>query len=95
MKLMIWAGIAATFVAYFPGIPIEAYYQTPSQGQTWQTLMLSGKPNKAIYWGLVQSVLGIVLDFYLFILPLPTVLRLHMSIKRRIQLVLVFSTAFM
>lgn len=95
MKFAIWIGIALTFVTYLPGIPIEAYYQTPSQGQTWETLMISGKPNHAIYWGLVQSSLGIFLDFYMFILPLPIVLRLHMSVKRRIQLALVFSTAFM
>lgn len=95
VRFAVWVGIAATFVTYFPGIPIEAYYQTPSQGQSWEDLMVSGKPNHAIYWGLVQSALGIILDFYMFILPLPTVLRLHMPFRRRVHLALVFSTAFL
>lgn len=94
-KRAIWLGMFASFALYFPGFPIEIVFQSPSSGQGWDGLMLSGKPNRAIYWGLVQSCVGILLDLYIFVLPLPTILRLNMSLGKRIQVSLVFSTAFL
>lgn len=95
MRLAIRVGIAFTMITYIPNIPIEAYFQAPAAGESWEGVMASEKPKKAAYWGLVQSSLGILLDFYMFILPLPAISKLHVSRKKRIQLWLVFSTAFM
>ncbi|POS74872.1 hypothetical protein DHEL01_v206733 [Diaporthe helianthi] len=95
MRLAIRIGIVLTGINYLPNIPIEAYFQAPGVGESWEGVMASGKPIKASYWGLVQSSLGIILDVYMFILPLPTVSRLQISRTKRIQLLLVFSTAFM
>lgn len=95
MKIAIRIGFVATFVTYVPALPIESYFNAPSVGQSWEALMLSGKPNKAIYWGIVQSVLGILLDMYLFVLPLPVISQLQIASRKRLQLMLIFSTAFM
>lgn len=95
MKLAIRIGFVLTLMTYLPNIPIEAYFQAPAAGESWEGVMASLKPMKAVYWGIVQSSLGIILDFYMFILPLPAISRLHISRTKRIQLWLVFSTAFM
>lgn len=95
MKLAIRIGLVATVIVYLPGLPIEAYFQAPAAGESWEGVMTSGKPQKAIYWGIVQSVLGIILDLYMLVLPLPVIIQLHMSRTKRIQLGLVFSTALM
>lgn len=95
MKIAIKVGIAATFITILPSIPIGSYFDTPRPGESWDELMLSGKPNKAIYWGIVQAVLGVILDAYMFVLPLPVISQLQLPHKRRLKLGLIFSTAFM
>jgi hypothetical protein len=94
-KNLIWIGIAVSFATYFTGIPVGAYFDAPSPGESWYAVMLSGKPNRAIYWGVVQSALGIVIDLFIFILPLPILYQLKMSRKKRISVAAVFSTAFL
>lgn len=95
MRYLVWIDFITNFATYFTGIPIEAYYNAPSPGQSWYDLMLSGKPDRAIYFGLVQSTLGIILDLYIFILPLPILYRLRLSKRKRIHVTGVFSTAFL
>ncbi|ROW05776.1 hypothetical protein VMCG_05248 [Cytospora schulzeri] len=95
MKYLIWFGFFAASAACLPGIPIGAYFSAPSPGQSWYGFMLSDKAWHGVYWGLVQSVLGILLDLYIFILPLPILYQLKMSKKKRIQVTAVFSTAFL
>lgn len=95
MKYFIWFGFAAASAACLPGIPTCIALSAPSPGQSWHGLMESDKMGRGIYWGLVQSVLGIILDLYIFILPLPVIYRLQMSKKKRIQVTAVFSTAFL
>lgn len=95
MKLAIRIGLVATVLTYLPALPVEAYFQAPHIGESWENIMTSGRPERAIYWGIVQSVLGIILDLYMFILPLPVITQLHISRAKRMKLGLVFSTAFM
>lgn len=94
MKIVIWVGMAANFLIYFPSIPIISYYGAPSPGESWENFTLSLKPEKSLVWGIVQSALVIVLDLYIFIIPIPVTLQLHMPWKTRLQLAAVFSTAF-
>lgn len=94
MKIAIRIGLVINFLLYFTGIPVEAYYQAPGIGQKWETLMLTGKQRHAIYWGLVQSAVAIVLDFYIFILPLPVIAQLRISSRKQAKLGAIFSTAF-
>ena len=95
MQVAIRWGMGFNFIIYFTSIPVEAYFNAPGPNEDWQTLMLSGKPNKAIYWGVVQSVLTIILDLFIFILPLPVIAKLGLSFRKRLQVFAVFSTAFM
>ncbi|KUI68094.1 hypothetical protein VM1G_04542 [Cytospora mali] len=94
LQYLIWAGIITNFATYFTGIPVNAYYQAPSPGHSWYSVMLSGKPDYTVYWGLVQSTLGIILDLYIFIIPLPIIYQLNLWTRKRIYLAAVFSTAF-
>ncbi|KAK3940296.1 hypothetical protein QBC46DRAFT_354284 [Diplogelasinospora grovesii] len=95
MRPAIIIGMVFNLLIHLTGFGVEAYYQAPSPGQGWDDLMLSGKPNRAIYWGVVQSACSIVLDLYIFILPLPTIFRLNLPPLKRFQVVAVFSAAFM
>lgn len=95
MRLAIRIGFVAITLVYLPAIPLASYYNSPSPGQSWEEVPLSLKPVNGIYWGIVQSALGIILDLYIFILPMPAIAKLHITRSKRNQLVLVFSTAFL
>lgn len=95
LNIAIWIGQIFNILTYLPAIPIEVVFNAPDVGKKWAELMLSGKPQKAIYWGVVQSAMSIVLDLYIFFLPMPTIVKLNMSVRKRAQVVAVFSTALM
>lgn len=95
MRIAITAGIIFSALLYFINIPTSALLSAPHVGETWASVLTSGRPQKNLIWGVVQAALSILLDLYIFILPIPVILRLHLSTKKKIQLVAVFTTALM
>jgi hypothetical protein len=98
MRIAIWCGLLFTFGIYFPSIPLSAIYEAPRVGHTWEELLLSlATPHKndhtLVYWGVAQGASSVLLDLYIFILPLPLLARLNLPLKSRIQLIAVFGTA--
>lgn len=95
MEIAIYIGLAATFLAYFPYIPLVLLWLSPLGGESWEDLIMGDDPAKLIYFGIASGSLAVVLDIYIFVLPLPTLASLHMSLKTRVQLIAVFATALM
>ena len=92
MKIAIWTGVLVT-TATFPASITAALNLTllPTPGnvrKAFDILYLSTIPTLAI-----QGVVDLILEIYIFILPLPVVLRLKMPRARRLQLAGVFGTA--
>ncbi|KAL9109063.1 MAG: hypothetical protein Q9227_006303 [Pyrenula ochraceoflavens] len=96
-RIAINIGLLVTFLVYLSNIPLAAVYAAPRAGQSWDSLLLSLKANSHPFalGGTVQSVVGTLVDFYIFFLPLPILFRLQMPIERRLQLVGIFSTALL
>ncbi|KAF2829103.1 hypothetical protein CC86DRAFT_444281 [Ophiobolus disseminans] len=86
-------GLIFTGIMYLPNIPLAAVFEAPAAGKSWQSLITETKSHKMVYWGLVQSSLAVLLDIYIFVLPLPTIAKLHMPLGRRVQIAGVFTTA--
>jgi len=95
LRIAIYAGLALTFCAYWAGVPLEAYFAAPHIGESWETLLLNGMPEHLVKWGIIQGSLSVVLDIYIFVLPLPPLAKLRMSTRKRVGLLAVFATAFM
>ncbi|KAK4168989.1 hypothetical protein QBC43DRAFT_284242 [Cladorrhinum sp. PSN259] len=95
LNMVIWGAQVLNILTYLPAIPVEVVFNAPYAGDSWEELMASGKPTRAIYWGVVQSVMAIVLDLYIFCIPMPSIMKLSMSSRKRGQVVAVFSTALM
>ncbi|PQE12417.1 integral membrane protein [Rutstroemia sp. NJR-2017a BVV2] len=97
-RAAIWIGLIFTFAIYFPSIPLSAVYEAPKPGHSWEEFLeaLSTKKSDThalIYWGIVQGSCSVLLDLYIFVLPLPTLIGLKMALRRRVQLVALFATA--
>lgn len=43
----------------------------------------------------IVAILAVALDVYIFVLPIPTILRLQMSPTKRLSVLGVFGTAFL
>lgn len=94
-RIAIWIGLISVGVLYWAAFPIEAPFMTPRNGETWQELALSGRPDKMYYWGIVQGPLSVIIDIYIFVVPIPVLLTLNLSSRRRTGLLLVFATALL
>ncbi|KAF2105192.1 hypothetical protein BDV96DRAFT_655862 [Lophiotrema nucula] len=66
-------GLIFTGVLYLPNIPLAAVFEAPAASKSWQSMLTETKSHKMVYWGLVQSSLSVLLDIYIFVLPLPTI----------------------
>lgn len=88
-------GIVVAFLAYFPPTLILSYFDAPHAGQTWEYLLVSGMPEKGIPGGITIGCLSVLVDIYVFVLPIPPLLKLNMPLSKRIQLMVLFGTALM
>ncbi|KAG6357707.1 hypothetical protein INS49_013586 [Diaporthe citri] len=88
-------GLVIAFLAYFPPSLALCYFDAPHVGQTWEELILSDLPTKGIPGGIAIGAASVVVDIYVFVLPLPTLFSLNMALSKRIQLLALFATAFM
>ncbi|KAI0891048.1 hypothetical protein F4806DRAFT_484457 [Annulohypoxylon nitens] len=88
-------GLVVAFLAYFPASLTLCYFDAPHVGQTWDELLTSGMPQKGIPGGVTVGVASVIVDIYVFILPLPTLFSLNMALSKKMQLMALFTTAFM
>ncbi|KAL2273699.1 hypothetical protein FJTKL_04154 [Diaporthe vaccinii] len=99
-RMAIQAGIIVSALLYGASIAAFSYHSVPHVGKTWDDIVITSMlhPSRSLFavkWGIGQATLGAALDIYIFILPLPTILRLHLPSRKRIQLMAVFSTAIL
>ena len=93
VRYWIYFGLIFTFCLYSVNIPFEAYYCAPSPSGSWGDMFSIGpKCYHSIILGLVQGSLSVALDLFLLILPMPVVMTLQMSSKKRVGALAVLMT---
>lgn len=95
MRVAIRIGIAVTVLITLAFIPVNAVLLAPRVGETWTHVLLSGRPNNWLIWGIGQATAGMLLDLFIFVLPIPAIMKLQLSTKKKIQLIAVFITALL
>lgn len=94
MRVAIWIGLTFNFLIYGPGIAVATYYEAPRVGETWLDT-LDGRNMAPLSWWQAQSALVVALDIYIFVLPLPSLMRLQLPTRKRTSVIAVFSVALM
>ncbi|KAK4212988.1 hypothetical protein QBC37DRAFT_181667 [Rhypophila decipiens] len=79
---------------YAVGIAVATYFETPRIGEQW-TDTLDGRTLVPVPWWQLQSALTVLLDLYIFVLPLPVLAKLNLPMRRKLGLTAVFSLALM
>ena len=90
-----WFGLLWTSLLYWTGVPIQIYCSVPVIGREWNVVTVDKHYKILAIYFIVQGVLSVVLDLYIFVLPVPVILRLQMSQKKRLSILGVFGTAIL
>ena len=95
LRFFIYAGMIFTFGFYASATVAQFYFETPRRGETLVSHKLGPLAKKSLNLSIPLSAVGVVIDFYILILPIVAVSRLQLAKKRKIGLCLVFGTGSM
>lgn len=98
IRVCVWVGILFGIAIYVPSIPLAAILSAPKVGQTWEEELeyLASTGDKSfIYWGPIQGSCSVLLDLFIFVMPLPVLKNLQLPTKRKLQLFALFATALL
>ncbi|KAI1261471.1 hypothetical protein F5Y18DRAFT_440370 [Xylariaceae sp. FL1019] len=92
MRVAIHVGIWTTFVVYLTSIIISTFIIVPHNGESWDDAIeqRAGRQQFSLCWGISLSSAVTLIDLYIVILPIPSLWRLRMSTRRKIQITAVF-----
>ncbi|KAI0381914.1 hypothetical protein F5Y04DRAFT_62351 [Hypomontagnella monticulosa] len=93
MRIAIYIGLVITVVAYWPNLILVPIFSVPYAGETWDDMVTSPRVFKMTPVGTEQGTLAVLLDLYIFILPMPILASLNTTITKRLHLIGIFGIA--
>ncbi|TGJ78260.1 hypothetical protein E0Z10_g10498 [Xylaria hypoxylon] len=94
-RIAIRVGLVFCGLLYLPHPILVAIFNTPHKGERWADLATNGNPQKIAFYAPIHGVGSIILDIYIFALPLPILYHLHISPQKRLKLLAVFVVALL
>ena len=94
-KIAIYSGMGITSSFYLATFIVQLVLCIPRPQESWTSPTCVKRCSRAEGLGDVHGVFGLVSDLYIFILPLPVVYRLQMSLKKKIGVIATFLTGLM
>ena len=95
MKYSIWSGLICCFLLYWTSVPLDVITSAPRPGQPWTLESVRKYYKLGTEYALIQGVFSVLLDIYIFLLPIPIVLKLKLSSKDRLSVLGIFGTAIL
>ena len=95
MKRLIYAGIIVSGLYYAGQTLAFGLLCGRRSGESWMDPKVKTRCHQAIIIKWTQGIFGIVSDVYIFILPLPLIWALKLSLRRRLGVLAVFATGFL
>ncbi|KAI2634783.1 hypothetical protein GGS26DRAFT_524281 [Hypomontagnella submonticulosa] len=98
MRIAVWIGLVFDFLLFIPSVPMAAIYEAPRPGHSWEEMITANERNQVdilVPYAIATGAVSVLLDLYIFILPLPIIIKLHLSLSKKIQVALVFMTALL
>ena len=93
IRYLVYLGIFCSVAMYATGIIVYGYLCLPRSGQSWVKAVLSSRCHQQfIMVGYVRGSFNILSDLYLLLLPLPAVWQLHLPVRKRLGIAIVFLT---
>ena len=79
-------------------VPIVAASCAPKIGQSWGLESATAdipRCDKSLVYGVIQGTTNVVLDVYILYLPIPVVLGLNLSMRRKLGVLAIFMTGML
>ena len=87
-----WIGATVSVVFYVAVTIIAFALNSPWPGESFLEAVLSWQYHEFTQFAIPTGVMGMVVDWYLLILPIPTVLDMQMSVTKKLGVLIVFMT---
>lgn len=94
-RIAIYLGITINGGFYLASIVAILVLCVPRRGESWTSITYATRCTRAEVMGDVQGIFGLVSDLYIFILPLPVLYNLQMSLRKKLGITAVFLTGLM
>ena len=95
-RYAIYFGIAACAVFYAAAIIAYSVPCIVRPGETWlQVRSSSYCLQEGIPVTYMEGIFGLLSDIYLFMLPIPVILSLHLSLRKRLGVISIFATGLL
>ena len=92
MRVAIWSGGVVSSLFYTLMFVLDVYFATPRRGETYLTHYLNPIDKHATQMSLPFAIIGLVLDFYILLLPIWGVWQLQLSKQKKWGVILIFMT---
>ncbi|EEQ35369.1 hypothetical protein McanCB56680_004643 [Microsporum canis] len=96
LRWAVYGGAAWAALAYLPNIAVATYFCAAHPGEPWGfNVGMRCSQKGPLKWLVVSATMSVILDLYIFAVPIPIVMSLKMSNKKRLGVLLIFFTAFL
>ena len=92
LKIGIYAGAISVSAFYVAWMTFALVVSTPRGGQTWLANYEEPRANLATKLIVLSGIISLVADIYLLVLPIAGALRLQMTWRRKIGILMLFMT---
>lgn len=89
-----YLGIGIMTLFYMAVWIAQVYLTSPEPGQSWQDDFRSPKYFKSLDIPIPLAAVSLVFDVYIFVLPIAGVVRLQMSLRRKLETCAMFVSGF-
>lgn len=94
-KIAIYSGMSITSCFYLATFIVQLVLCIPRRHENWTSMTYLERCSRGEGLGDVHGVFGLVSDLYIFVLPLPVLYRLQMSLQKKIGVTAAFLTGLM
>ena len=94
-RYLIYFGTFFAAIVAIASIAVDGALCTPHLAQSFNKFKVVSRCGYQGVWGVVQSTAIVVLNLYIFYLPIPMICRLKLSLKRKLGILGIFMTSLM
>ena len=95
LRICVYIGLFVTWGFYIAVLIPSIYYMAPNPGQSWQEGFTNPRYLKSLNLNMPIAIGSLILDVYIFLLPLVAVPKLRLSPRKKVGVAAVFATGFM
>ncbi|KAI0410417.1 hypothetical protein F5X98DRAFT_386111 [Xylaria grammica] len=95
LRVSVYIGLAVNWLFYTIVVIASFVYQVPNPGQTWQEGFMNSRYTDSFHWTIPIASGSLILDTYIFILPVVAIFNLQLQIKKKLGVIAVFATGLL